>query len=210
MKSSRTRGVPSTRGVPFDWKLLAGIVFVTTLVVAVLDRRTLSGLIVMPLLTVVALPVVAKLAQAEKRFDLLGLMLFSVAAHFALSIMRFRGAVDAREYHTARVVPMALGVLGATMIRPHVALVFIVAMLVSLLVPRSAEGRSIRFGQRVAVLLLVLVAGSILARTTVEFLDLENLNSESVEFAFDRTEQRTDQGGSNFLAVSRRSMVSER
>lgn len=102
---------------------------------------------------------------------------------------------------------LLVGVGGTVLIRPHVALVAVVAMFVVLLVPKSAEGWSLGIGTRVVGLVTVLVLGAILSRVTAEFLDLENLSNSSIDTALSSTEVMTDQGGSDFGAARVRSPV---
>lgn len=99
------------------------------------------------------------------------------------------------------------GVLGTVLIRPHMALVAVVAISVALLVPKSANGWSLSIGTRVAGLVVVLILGAVLSRVTAEFLDLENLSNSSIETALTTTETMTDQGGSDFAAARVRTPI---
>lgn len=324
-RRSRTRA--STQ---FDWKMLA-ILMVFGAFGAVLwgarnERPTLSGLIGVPLILALGLPLIGFVGRSEKRFDLTGLMAFSLILRMALAVPRMVTAVDGYAYHaagqelaesfrhfdfvvdTGQKVPgtgsvryvsglvhvlafddfftslliftllafwgtwffykaftiavptgdhyryarlvflwpsllfwtssigkeavmtvtvgltllgFALavtgnwwglaagagGLIGTVMVRPHMALVIIIAVVASILVPRSTGGSSLSTGARVTIIILLLVGGSMVARSTAEFLKLENLSSSSVDTAFNTTEEQTTQGGSNFKAARVRSPV---
>lgn len=316
--TNRRRGRKETQ---FDWKLLAVVTFgAAMLLVAWAARRsegTLAGFVTIPVLMGVSFPLIWKLARGEKRFDLVGLLMFSLAARFVLSVPRFIGAVDASVYHnegvrlaslfrglqfsveTGRQVPgtgsvryvsglvhvltfddfysallvftllafwgtwffyraftlavpdgrhyryaklifiwpsmlywtsslgkealitfgvglaalglamvivgrpwgfawVITGVVGTMMVRPHVAMVVAVAIFAALLVPKAQHGTAIKVGARVAALILLLIAGALLARITAEFLNIEDLGNDSLEIAAIQTSEMTGQGGSYF------------
>ncbi len=326
-KNGPARGSRKNRGRQrgeVDWRILAFLALGAALTLVLwygrADSSMRTGLVTIPVLVGVSLPIISKVAKGEKRFDLAGLMAFSIAARMAFSVPRFRGGADSSVYHTVgkslsasfrsldftvetgRQIPgtgsvryltglvqvftfddfystllvftvfafwgtwffyraftlavpdarhyryaklvflwpsilfwtssigkeacmtftiglaslglamvivrrwcgfvwVVLGVTTTVMIRPHMGMVFGVAVLSVLLMPRGAGGMNLQFGARIVALVVLLVGGSILAQTTAEFLNLENLGNESIETAFDRTEFMTDQGGSNFTAA---------
>jgi hypothetical protein len=95
----------------------------------------------------------------------------------------------------------ALGTLAAAMIRPHVAMIIVIALMAALLLRRSRGDGVGRLTAKVFAVGLLLVGGSVLSSATAEFLDLENLGISSVNEALDTTVIRTNQGGSAFTPV---------
>jgi hypothetical protein len=95
----------------------------------------------------------------------------------------------------------ALGTLAAAMIRPHVAMLVVIALMAALLLRRSRGDGVGRLTAKVFAVGLLLVGGSVLSSATAEFLDLENLGISEVNEALDTTVIRTEQGGSAFTPV---------
>ena len=90
--------------------------------------------------------------------------------------------------------------LGATgLVRPHVSLIVVTAMLVGL-VFRAPVGNS--FSASLAKLVCIatlLVVGGVVAGATARFLELEDLSgTEAVNQALNQTEEQTAQGGGQF------------
>ncbi len=103
---------------------------------------------------------------------------------------------------------LGLGLWGAAVVRPHMALIcgagLAVAAPIALLrgAPGSLEGRHrSRLGGAVLVLTLFL-AGPTLIGVAERFFGLESLNSETAEQVFEEVARRTGQADSTFTPVS--------
>ncbi len=94
----------------------------------------------------------------------------------------------------------ALGVLGAAMPRPHIAIVVIAAAAVGLLVTSLFHGHrsTISLGSRVVASLFLLVLGSILAPRLATFLNIDDVGGSGFSDSLDTVLERTSQGGSGF------------
>jgi hypothetical protein len=104
-----------------------------------------------------------------------------------------------------------LGVLLTYLVRPHVAMIMLVALGLALVVGRghSRPTRSLTPGsiaKAIAIVLLVLGA-SVVATRTARFLGIESLQPSSTEEAFQETEQRTKLGGSEFSPANAASPI---
>jgi hypothetical protein len=116
-------------------------------------------------------------------------------------------------YGTARMVArqgngllwVALGGVGSAMVRPHITLTAIVALIVAYLLtgtPRRTYAAA--FTKMVGIGALGVMFVLSLSVVT-NYLKLDD--GGSIEEAFDRTQERTDKGGSGFESVSVRSPV---
>jgi hypothetical protein len=96
------------------------------------------------------------------------------------------------------IVPLTLGLLGVSMVRPHMGILVLNGLVIGA-VMNTGRGRSpLRL---VVIICVVLVIGvSVLARTR-EFFGVQALNRESVEEILDDTEGRTSTGGSEYDPV---------
>ncbi|MEM7286933.1 MAG: hypothetical protein AAF480_11325 [Actinomycetota bacterium] len=94
----------------------------------------------------------------------------------------------------------ALGVLGAAMPRPHIAIVVIAAAGVGLVVTSLFHSRrsTISLGSRVVASLFLLVLGSILAPRLATFLNVDDVGGSGFSESLDTVLERTSQGGSGF------------
>jgi hypothetical protein len=95
-----------------------------------------------------------------------------------------------------------LGVLITYLVRPHVAMILLVALGFALVVGRGASRptRSLTPSSiaKAAAIVLLLLGGSVVATRTARFLGVESLQPSSTEEAFSETQQRTERGGSEF------------
>ncbi|MDQ4044748.1 MAG: hypothetical protein M3173_04785, partial [Chloroflexota bacterium] len=96
------------------------------------------------------------------------------------------------------VVALALGIAGMGFVRPHVAAMVLVAVLIAM-IPRRAGGASARFGARLAIIAVTLLGGSFLLQEVESFFGLEG-DLREARGVLEETEQRTTQGGSSFSA----------
>jgi len=116
------------------------------------------------------------------------------AAH--LFVGRFRGLVW-----------LALGLWGAAVVRPHMALMvgagLAVAAPIALLGGGDEQGRRQRGRLGGAVLVIaLLVAGPALIGVAEKFFHLQSLNAQTTQELLDQTTLRSGQGGSTFATVS--------
>ncbi len=93
---------------------------------------------------------------------------------------------------------LGLGLAATAMVRPHVALISLVAVVAATLLRRSQGDPVARLAAKVAAVLVLLVGGAVLASATAEFLDLENLGATEISSALGSTQAMTSQGGSAF------------
>ncbi|MFO7589455.1 MAG: hypothetical protein R6X23_00970, partial [Acidimicrobiia bacterium] len=97
---------------------------------------------------------------------------------------------------------LVAGMLGMSLVRPHVAFLALAAFAVAFFVGRRADARPgvITPGSvgKVAGLVVVLALGGLVAGRTAELLGTEDLSPSSLESARARTGVMTGQGGSQF------------
>lgn len=108
------------------------------------------------------------------------------------------GAARLLTHERGGLVMLGLGLAGTAMIRPHVALIALVAVVAATLLRRSEGDPVARLAAKVAAVLVLLVGGAVLATATAEFLDLESLGTTEISGALGSTEAMTSQGGSAF------------
>lgn len=96
----------------------------------------------------------------------------------------------------------ALGMTGTAMVRPHVTVLCFAALFVAYLLRRRSwsESRLGPIGKMVGVAVL-LVAGGIVVGRAAAFFNLDDVDTESVDQVFERTESQSAQGGSEFTAA---------
>lgn len=118
----------------------------------------------------------------------------------ALGVSRlYRGAISG-------VVPLALGVWGVIVLRPHYALVALAALAVGVLAPAGRRTHGARGGgrrallSRVAAPLALVIAVPFAVGAAERFFGIDNLDVDSTEEFFTDIDRRTSQGGSEFAA----------
>ena len=98
-----------------------------------------------------------------------------------------------------------LGVLLTYLVRPHVAMIMLVAFGFALVVgrghPRPTRALTPASITKLAAIVLLLVATSVVATRTANYLGIENLQPTSTEEAFQETQEKTAKGGSEFSPV---------
>jgi len=99
------------------------------------------------------------------------------------------------------------GMLLCALVRPHVALLLVVALAVAFFVGRRHDDRpqgqfSLAGLSKVIGIVMLIVAGSLLAPATASFLHVDDLSTNSITNAIENTQARTDQGNSAFSAVN--------
>jgi len=96
-----------------------------------------------------------------------------------------------------------LGLVGSALVRPHVTLLVFVAIGVAFIIGRRDTHRipgqvSLGGFTKVVGIVVLLVAGSLLAPATARFLKLDDLTGDSVSNAIEATQLQTGEGGSAF------------
>lgn len=102
---------------------------------------------------------------------------------------------------------LAVGLWGAAVLRPHMALIVCTGLLVATPLAVLRGGARRQQGQRgrlggVALVLVLLVGGPTLIGVAEEFFELESLDLQTAQDQFDAVTQRTAEGGSTFAAYS--------
>lgn len=102
---------------------------------------------------------------------------------------------------------IVVGLLGASFVRPHLALLFLVAFFVALMIGRRSTTRDQVTPAAVAKvvgIVLVLVVGSVLISRTQKLLDIEDFSAASIQSATTAVTSQTDVGNSAFAAPNPR------
>lgn len=118
-------------------------------------------------------------------------------------------------YGTARVFTrlpagytlILVGLLGASFVRPHLALLTLVAFFLALMIGRRTNTRGTVTPAVIAKVIgvvLVLVIGSVLISRTQKLLDLEDFSAASIQSASSAINEQTDIGGAAFSAPNPR------
>jgi hypothetical protein len=117
------------------------------------------------------------------------------------------GAARLFTHQRGGLTVLALGLVGCGLVRPHVGLLLVAAVLVAYVFRRETHGSTLRIAAKVVGIIVLIVAAGLAAIQTTEFLELENLGSGSVDQAFEETQAQTAQGGSGFAAARVRTPV---
>jgi xanthosine utilization system XapX-like protein len=123
--------------------------------------------------------------------------------------------IGVAAYGTARVYQrvgggytlMSLGLFGASFVRPHLALLALLAFVTGLLVGRRHDIRDTltpSFLAKIVGLVLVLVIGSVLVTRTQRLLDIEDFSSSSIDTATAKVGERTSEGDATFTPANPR------
>ena len=102
---------------------------------------------------------------------------------------------------------VALGLGLGALVRPHVSLLLFAALAVGFLVGRRSSNRiagqfSLAGITKFIGIVVLIVAGSVLAPATAKFLKVDQLNTEGVTTAITTTQARTSGGNSGFKPVN--------
>lgn len=95
----------------------------------------------------------------------------------------------------------ALGLGAAALVRPHVALLVLAAMLAAYVVRRETHGDSLRTAGKIVGVAVLLVGAGLLSVQTTEFFEVEDLDADAIEQVGAATVEQTSQGGSEFSPV---------
>lgn len=100
---------------------------------------------------------------------------------------------------------LALGILGAAMPRPHIAIVVLAAVAVGIAVASlfgagagSRQGLSAGFVTKLVGVLFLLVAGALLAPKVATFLQIDDVGGSGFADSLEAVQERTSGGGSDF------------
>jgi hypothetical protein len=100
------------------------------------------------------------------------------------------------------VLLVALGLGGATLLRPHVALTAFCGISLAGLVGKSRRPSGKSSVMRIVLFAVLLVVGSTLAASTASFFGVPSLTQETVNETLNNAEGRTSEAGSSFSPVS--------
>ncbi len=99
-------------------------------------------------------------------------------------------------------VLLGLGIAGAALPRPHIAIVVLAAAGVGLaaasLFGGGKEGNRVGFATKVIGVLFMLVAGAVLAPKVATFLNIDDVGGSGFSESLDEVQRRTSKGGSGF------------
>jgi hypothetical protein len=96
---------------------------------------------------------------------------------------------------------LGAGILGVTMVRPHVALLAALATFLGYLFVRSTGGSTALSATKAVTIIVLGVGGALVVGQTAQFLRLEKLGTEDVEEVRTQTQARTEQGGGSFTPI---------
>jgi hypothetical protein len=118
-------------------------------------------------------------------------------------------ALGAAQLFTGRfrgLVWLGLGLCGAAVVRPHMALIVAAGLVVAapLAVLRGGQAGNRQRGRLggVVLLLALVLAGSTLIGVAERFFNLESLNTQTAQELLDETTRRSGKSGSTFTSVS--------
>lgn len=90
------------------------------------------------------------------------------------------------------------GVAAAGMVRPHVAIILIVAFTGATVTGSHGKGGRIRGGAKFAAALVLVISGAILSSKAADFFKVDNLGTETLSTVLGDTVDQTSQGGAKF------------
>jgi hypothetical protein len=93
-----------------------------------------------------------------------------------------------------------VGIVGVALVRPHVALIAMTALVVAVIVGAPGRG-AMRTVARVALIAALVVGGSVASDEVEALSDIDGLNPTGLEAALDFVNTRSSQGGSHFEAA---------
>jgi hypothetical protein len=111
------------------------------------------------------------------------------------------GAARLLAHERGGLLFLAGGLVGATLVRPHITLIFFVAIFVAYLVRPTDGTFTGGWIGKVAGVLALLVVGSLVVANVEEYFGVEELNPTGVTDVLDTTERRSSQGGSSYEPV---------
>jgi hypothetical protein len=98
---------------------------------------------------------------------------------------------------------MGISLLGASFVRPHLALLALVAFTIALMIGRRTSVRETVTPAAIAKVIgviLILIIGSVLISRTQKLLDLEDFSASSLQSVTTAVNEQTDIGGAAFSA----------
>jgi hypothetical protein len=94
-----------------------------------------------------------------------------------------------------------VGIVGVTMVRPHIALILLASLLVALTLMRWPSDSTLAPVLRFGAIVVVVIATLVVVNQTETFFGVESLDRESVQQTLSSTELQTAQGSSSFTPV---------
>jgi hypothetical protein len=97
---------------------------------------------------------------------------------------------------------LVLGLTGCAMVRPHLALIATVGLVIGSILRRSSRARRLSMARRVVTIVVVLIAGVLVVNSVQSFFGLDGgLDQGSVDSVLNETSRRSSQGGSAYDSV---------
>jgi hypothetical protein len=122
------------------------------------------------------------------------IMLFSVG-------LASLGAARLFTRHRGGIILIVAGLWLTLMVRPHIAMLLLVAIGVAFIFTRRSSGSAaVTFG-KVFVVGLILIGGGYIASQTADFLEVDNLGGDGIEAALTQTSDVTGQGDAQFSPI---------
>ncbi len=118
---------------------------------------------------------------------------------FGLGTVAYGGARILRG-DTRGLLVTAAGILAVGLVRPHVALIAMTALIVAVVVGRPGRG-AMSSVARVALVAALIVGGSVASDEVEALSDIDGLNPTGLAAALDLVNTRSSQGGSHFEAA---------
>lgn len=94
----------------------------------------------------------------------------------------------------------AAGLVSVCMVRPHVALIAVTALVVALIVRAPGRG-TMGTVMRLVLIAALIIGGSVASDSVEALLDIDGLNPTGLSAALDLVNDRSSQGGSSFVAA---------
>jgi hypothetical protein len=111
------------------------------------------------------------------------------------------GVASALKRRPVGALALIPGLIGATLVRPHLSLLVYCGFVFALLVRRVPSRNAATPALRLIAMTVMLGVGVFIVSQTTEFLGVESLTQESVQETLTTTAESTGQGGSGFTAV---------
>ncbi len=124
----------------------------------------------------------------------------------ALGLVAY-GAAKLLTQQRGALVPLTLGLWATSVVRSHVAVLALGALVLGYLLRRSRRRSSLAPMVKVAGVVALLLVGTLVVGRFEEQFDVEGVSGSSVDEVLSKTEQQTAQGGSQFSSTSGRSIT---
>ncbi len=119
---------------------------------------------------------------------------------FGLGVCSY-GAARLFTHRRGGITLLVVGTTAVLLIRPHMALIVVIAVGVAELFVRSTSGSVVLSASKLFAISILLVGGAIAATRTAEFLDLDRISAVDASTALQETQDQTAQGSSEYQAI---------